>query len=103
MQIRRFSEGIVTDSGTNSALSNPVLTLCRCILIELTNGEKLGYTNFSRDLIIEDVVFKSHHALNPTALERKLGIESDNEEMQGAFSDNITENLIFSDRFQDLD
>ena len=70
-------------------------------MIELTDGQKLGYTNFSRDLTIDGVVFKSRHALDPTALERKLGIESDNEEMQGAFSDNITENLIFSDRFQE--
>lgn len=101
LQIRRFSEGIVIDSGIDSNLSSPVLTLCRCILIELTDGQKLGYTNFSRDLTIDGVVFKSRHALDPTALERKLGIESDNEEMQGAFSDNITENLIFSDRFQE--
>jgi uncharacterized phage protein (TIGR02218 family) len=101
LQIRRFSEGIVIDSGTNGILSDPVLTLCRCILIELTDGQKLGYTNFSRDLTIDNIVFKSRQAFDPTALERKLGIESDNEEMRGAFSDNITENLIFSDRFQE--
>ena len=101
LQIRRFSEGMVVDNGTNGNLSSPVLTLCRCILIELTDGQKLGYTNFSRDLMIDGVVFKSRHAIDPTALERKLGIEVDNEEMRGAFSDNITENLIFSDRFQE--
>lgn len=101
LQIRRFSEGIVIDNGTSGNLSNSLLTLCRCILIELTDGQKLGYTNFSRDLIIDSVVFKSRHAFDPTALERKLGIEADNEEMRGAFSDNITENLIFSDRFQE--
>jgi uncharacterized phage protein (TIGR02218 family) len=101
LQIRRFSEGILIDNGTNGNLSSPVLTLCRCVLIELTDGQKLGYTNFSRDLVIDGVVFKSRQAFDPTALERKLGIESDNEEMRGAFSDNITENLIFSDRFQE--
>lgn len=101
LQIRKFSEGMVIDSGTNSNLSNPVLTLCRCILIELTDGQKLGYTNFSRDLIIDSVIYRSRHAFDPTALERKLGIEADNEEMRGAFSDNFTENLIFSDRFQE--
>jgi uncharacterized phage protein (TIGR02218 family) len=101
LQIRRFSEGIVTDNGTNGNLSSPVLTLCRCVLVELTDGQKLGYTNFSRDLTINNVVFKSRQAFDPTALERKLGIEADNEEIRGAFSDNIAENLIFSDRFQE--
>ena len=101
LQIRRFSEGIVIDNGTNGDLSNPVLTVCRCILIQLTDGQELGYTNFSRDLIIDSVIYRSRHAFDPTALERKLGIEADNEEMRGAFSDNFTENLIFSDRFQE--
>ena len=101
LQLRKFSEGITIDNGTNGNLSSPVLTLCRCILIELTDGQKLGYTNFSRDLIIDDVIYRSRRAFDPTALERKLGIEADNEEMRGAFSDSITENLIFSDRFQE--
>jgi hypothetical protein len=73
LQIRRFSEGILIDNGTNGNLSSPVLTLCRCVLIELTDGQKLGYTNFSRDLVIDGVVFKSRQAFDPTALERKLG------------------------------
>lgn len=101
LEIRRFSEGIVIDDGIDGNLSNPVLTICRCILIELTDGEKLGYTNFSQDLIIDGVIYRSRQALEPTALEKKLGIESDNEELRGAFSDDLTENLIFSNRFQE--
>lgn len=101
LQIRRFTEGIQQDTGTGGFFANFVLPLCHCVLIELTNGEKLGYTNFSQDLSIDGVTFRSRQSLNPTALERKLGMQSDNQEFRGAFSDNIDENLIFSDRFRE--
>lgn len=101
LQIRRFTEGIQQDTGTGGFFANSVLPLCHCVLIELTNGEKLGYTNFSQDLSIDGVTFRSRQSLNPTALERKLGMQSDNQEFRGAFSDNIDENLIFSDRFRE--
>ena len=101
LQIRRFTEGIYFDPGAGGTFANSLLTLCRCILIELTNGEKLGYTNFSRDLTIEGTTFRSRRALDPTALERQLGFQSDNEEFRGAFTDDIDENLIFSGRFQE--
>lgn len=101
LQIRRFIEGIQQETGTGGFFANSVLPLCHCVLIELTNGEKLGYTNFSQDLSIDGVTFRSRQALDPTALERKLGIQSDNQEFRGAFSDDIDENLIFSERFQE--
>jgi uncharacterized phage protein (TIGR02218 family) len=101
LQIRRFTEGIRQDSGLEDSFANPVLTLCYCVLVELTNGEKLGYTNFSQDLKIGGVVFRAKQALDPTAIEKQLGIQSDNQEYRGAFSDNIDENLLFSDRFRE--
>lgn len=101
LQIRRFTEGIQQDTGLGDFFANSVLTLCHCVLIELTNGEKLGYTNFSQDLIIGGVIFRARQALDPTAIEKKLGMQSDNQEFRGAFSDNIDENLLFSDRFRE--
>ena len=101
LQIRRFTEGIQQDEGLGDLFANSLLTLCHCILIELTNGEKLGYTNFSQDLKIGEVIFRAGQALDPTAIERQLGIQSDNQEYKGAFSDNIDENLLFSDRFRE--
>ena len=101
LQIRRFTEGIQQDSGLEDSFANPVLRLCYCVLIELTNGEKLGYTNFSQDLTIGGVVFRAKQALDPTAIEKQLGIQSDNQEYRGAFSDNIDENLLFSDKFRE--
>lgn len=101
LQIRRFTEGIQQDAGLGDSFANSVLTLCHCVLIELTNGEKLGYTNFSQDLKIGEVIFRARQAFDPTAIEKRLGIQSDNQEYKGAFSDNIDENLLFSNRFRE--
>jgi uncharacterized phage protein (TIGR02218 family)/uncharacterized protein (TIGR02217 family) len=101
LQIRRFTDGARTDAGTGGSLSSPVLTICRSVLIELADGEKLGYTNHSRDLRIDGVTYRARRALDPTALDRSLGFNSDNEEFRGAFTDDLKESLILSPRFQE--
>jgi uncharacterized phage protein (TIGR02218 family) len=101
LQIRRFTDGIRGDGGTGGDLSDPVLTICRAILIELADGERLGYTNHSRDIRIDGVTYRSRRALDPTALDRSIGLTSDKEEFRGAFIDDLTEPLILSPRFQE--
>jgi uncharacterized phage protein (TIGR02218 family)/uncharacterized protein (TIGR02217 family) len=101
LQIRRFTDGIRGDGGTGGNLSDPVLTICRAILIELADGERLGYTNHSRDIRIDGVTYRSRCALDPTALDRSIGLTSNNEEFRGAFIDDLTEPLILSPRFQE--
>ncbi len=67
-------------------------TLCRCWLVDCRDGMVMGFTDFHRDLVFDDVNYKAAPGFAATAIERQLGFAVSNLNVQSALSsDALTE------------
>jgi len=67
-------------------LDSGATTLCRCWLVELTNGTKLGFTDHDNDLIVDGQSFEARGGMDASALEATSGLAVDNSSAVGVLS-----------------
>ena len=79
------------DAPTLEHVKSEVTTLCRCWIIELTNSERLGFTDHDQDLVIDGVVCERDSGAESSSVEERTGLNIDEAEIAGALqSDRIT-------------
>ncbi len=81
-------------------LDNP--TIAKCLQITLTNGNILAFTEYFKDLLIDDIVFKSSNGFQGNKIQQYSDITASEEEVI-AFIDknNIKKEDVFSGLFND--
>jgi uncharacterized phage protein (TIGR02218 family) len=79
------------NAGFLAALSSEVRTVTRCAQIERVDGEVFGLTEFDRDLTFAGLTYRSVSGLTPTAFSFDIKIESNNIQISGLISSQITE------------
>ena len=76
-------------------VSGEVTTLCRCWVVEMTDGQIQGFTDHDEDLIVGGVTCERSAGVEPAAIEEQLGLNVDTAEISGALQSNsITEDKI---------
>ncbi|MEM7214837.1 MAG: DUF2163 domain-containing protein [Pseudomonadota bacterium] len=66
-------------------------TLCRCWIMELGNGDKLGFTDHDQDLIVNGTVCERSAGAESSGIEERLGLSVDSAQISGALrSDTIS-------------
>lgn len=83
-------------------LDTGVTTLCRCWLLQRSDGVSYGFTDHDCDLSFDGVAFKAGSGMSATALQQATGLSVDNTEALGALSDAaLSEADIEAGRFDD--
>lgn len=73
-------------------LDSGATTLCRCWLIERSDGMKLGFTDHDMALSMDDIVFAADAGMDASALQTSTGLSVDNAQAVGALrADAISE------------
>ncbi|MDD9910847.1 MAG: DUF2163 domain-containing protein [Ahrensia sp.] len=67
-------------------LDGAVTTTCTCWIVRRSDGVVLGFTDHDRNLSIEGVACEAASGFRPTAAVSELGLSSDNQDIEGAFS-----------------
>ncbi|HKS84299.1 MAG TPA: DUF2163 domain-containing protein [Pseudolabrys sp.] len=65
-------------------LDTGVTTLCRCWLIERTDGVSLGFTDHDQDVLLGGVTCHAGNGLTGSEATQKLGLAADSSELAGA-------------------
>jgi uncharacterized phage protein (TIGR02218 family) len=79
-------------AGLQSLLESGATTLCRCWLLERTDGSKLGFTDHDRDLVFDATTFEASAGMNAAEVTQSLGLAVDTMEIAGALqSEKLTE------------
>ena len=60
-----------------------IYTICTVIKLERVDGEVMGFTSLNHDLEINGVTYLANSAIEPTALEQKADLSTDNLEVKG--------------------
>jgi hypothetical protein len=61
-----------------------VTTITNCIKIQRLDGTTYTFTSLDKDLVIDNEIYKSSYAFNPTAYSSALGLQIENMEIEGA-------------------
>lgn len=68
-----------------------VTSLATCWKLKLKNGRCLGFTDFTADLSIDDLVYKAKSGFSSSAIERNISIDADNMEVSGFLDSQMIE------------
>lgn len=81
-------------------LDTGATTLCRCWLVQRTDGVSFGFTDHDEDIAFDGHVFQAGTGLDAASLESSTGLSVDNTQAVGALSAvGLTEEDIQSGRF----
>lgn len=85
-----FFSGQIRWEVYDSSLSvlNPVFPYCSLVKIVRRDGTIEGFSSWGANLTISGVLYKGNTAINPTAINKKSGISTDNLEFRSFLSDN---------------
>lgn len=70
-------------------LKEEVTTLAFCIKFSLKNGEVLGFTNGSNDLVIDGITYLANSGFNASALEINSALTADNIDIEAVIDNKI--------------
>jgi len=83
-------------------LANEVLSYARCIRIVRQDGTVLGFTTHDKDLFIDGVNYRAREAVNPTNIEQKWDLSTNNSEIESILSsDAIRDGDILTGKYND--
>lgn len=72
-------------------LEGEVTTICRCWIINRTDGQRLGFTDHDEDVTIDGVVCEKRAGMEASGIEERLGLNADTADIASALqSDRIT-------------
>lgn len=70
-------------------------TLCRCWIIEMTSGKKLGFTDHDQTITLKGTICEKDAGMEASSVEERLGLNTNTSEISGALqSELITEEAI---------
>lgn len=88
------------DPELQALLDGGATTLCRCWLVQRSDGVALGFTDHDADLAFGGHVFRAGSGLDAGALKTATGLSVDNASVVGALSDaGVTESDVRAGRF----
>ena len=67
-----------------SHIGNEVTTLCRCWIVEFSDGSKLGFSDHDRDLDVLGVTCERNSGMQGSVVQQELGLNVDSGEVSGA-------------------
>jgi len=68
---------------TNLSLSSELTTLATCWKLTLKNGQILGFTNYTENIIYDGISYNAESGFTPTAISSKTGLSVDNLDIEG--------------------
>jgi uncharacterized phage protein (TIGR02218 family) len=74
-------------SALQARLDTGVTTLCRCWIIQRSDGVIQGFTDHDEDLVVGAVTCRAGSGLSGSEATQKLGLAVDNSEISGALAD----------------
>ncbi|GHM57924.1 MAG: hypothetical protein sL5_00210 [Candidatus Mesenet longicola] len=81
-------------------LSSSVLSIATCWKLTLTNNEVMGFTDYDKDLTIDNIVYQSHTGFTASAIVNNSDLAIDNLEIEGVLSSNsIKEEDILAGKY----
>lgn len=65
-------------------LGSEVTTICRCWIIERSDGSKIGFTDHDQDIFLEGVSCERDAGAEPSGVEERIGLNINSAEVSGA-------------------
>jgi uncharacterized phage protein (TIGR02218 family)/uncharacterized protein (TIGR02217 family) len=87
---------------SNNDLNSEVLTYSRCIRIIRKDGMILGFTTHDKNINIGGVIYRAREAVNPTNIEQKWDLSTNNAEIESILSSGtIKDGDIIAGKYDD--
>lgn len=68
---------------------NSLTTLTTCCYMKLRNGNVIGFTEYSHDLIIDNLVYCAENSFKSTSIENTASVSVDNLEIEGVLDSDV--------------
>lgn len=69
-------------------IQQEVTSLCKCWILQTTQGQKLGFTDHDNDIMIEGVLCERDTGVEGSDVEERIGLNVNTSEIAGALSSN---------------
>lgn len=90
----------ILPSSLLSHIESEVTTLATCWKLHLRDGEIIGFTDHSKDMIIEEVLYRAESGITPGIVQSSCSIGIDNMNIEGVIdSDTIKTEDVVAGRF----
>ena len=81
-------------------ISNETTTLCRCWVLEISDGEQLGFTDHDDNIVLNGVICEKDAGVEAGAIEERIGLNTNTNEVAGALqSEFITSDDIDAGKY----